>query len=347
MQGRSLRDVLPLIVEGKGKVTYLMRIKLKECRGLECTTGTHQGSSLLCPQLEKLHLDKLLDLRNITKLMALDSFTHLQSLFICRCPKIKVIFPFTKQLHLPNLETIIVEECEEVEEMFESDKCTLCQSLSHAIPCLPNLRYLRLRNLPKMEVIFPFTKQLHLPKLETLIVEECKEVKEMFESHKSTLCQSLSYTIPSFLNLGYLRLKYLPKVKGIFPFTKEFHLPNLETIRVEGYEQELYLFDLPKLGTIYRGLLHCTSLHDSRPYYTRCPKLNVLRLPKGLIIHEESWSTMELIISNAELRETLQHDFPEYAFFSYYANQQPPPPALPDSDDEFEWGPSLSLSLLP
>ncbi|KAL2925031.1 hypothetical protein RDABS01_023386 [Bienertia sinuspersici] len=51
--------------------------------------GTQQGSSLLCPQLEKLQLEKLPDLRNITKLVALDSCTHLQSLFICRCPKIK------------------------------------------------------------------------------------------------------------------------------------------------------------------------------------------------------------------------------------------------------------------
>ncbi|KAL2944051.1 hypothetical protein RDABS01_032398 [Bienertia sinuspersici] len=101
-----------------------------------------------------------------------------------------------------------------------------------------------------MKVIFPFTKQFHLPNLKAVDVKGCKEVEEIFESDKDTQPKPI------------------------------LNLPNLK---------ELFLFDLPKLGTIYRGLLLC----------------------------DELWPTMELIISNTELRETLQHDFPQYAFLSY------------------------------
>ncbi|KAL2944153.1 hypothetical protein RDABS01_032500 [Bienertia sinuspersici] len=134
----------------------------------------------------------------------------LRDLHVGNLPKIKVIFPSTnKEFNLSNLMHVVVEDCEEVEEIFEVNNAT--QSLSHPLLALPNMTWFKVRNLPKIKAVFPNAQLLHLPNLQIIHVVKCKELEEIFESRKAT-----KYPILKLPNLWELYLQNLPRLCCVY-----------------------------------------------------------------------------------------------------------------------------------
>lgn len=133
-----------------------------------------------------------------------------------------------------------------------------------------HLRYLDIRRCPKIKVVLPLAEQHFLPNHEIITVEECEGLEEIFASNSGTATQhKLVLTSP------YLRF--------------------------------LKLIGLPKLGSIYRGLL-CYS--RARIEARNCPKLRMLPLSSGLIC-DESQATMESIARDQGVLEMLERHYPK------------------------------------
>ncbi|CAO2835716.1 unnamed protein product [Amaranthus hypochondriacus] len=302
-----------------------------ECKGLEYILTETQ-------QLETIQVVDLYKLPDLIRLVEFQlgscSFSQLYSLNISKCPKLKVLFSFNKKLNLPNLKVLCVEECDLLECIFESNNGTL----PNLVLSLPNLEDLFLSDLPKLhyiyegllvyeqigdveiskcpklKVLFSFKKELNLPNLKVLCVEECDLLECIFESNNGTL--------PNLV----------------------LSLPNLKV---------LTLIDLPKLHYIYEGLLVCENLKCFRSMwgYYNCPEFQVLYMSKNVIC-PASPSTLASISKVAEFWEIFQQYEPQnLTHITNEINQiLKCDTMLADVDneieikeDKLEWGAYLSL----
>ncbi|XP_021754811.1 probable disease resistance protein At4g27220 [Chenopodium quinoa] len=324
---RNLGDVFPTL----GVAIDLRVLSVSSCKGLKYISSP---SSLIAGDI---NLYDLPDLRGIIEFGGC-SFSKLRRLVIEFCPKIKVIFPLMeKQLSLPNLEYFVVSNCEELEEIFESN----------SVLALPNLVYLYIGFLPKLRRLF---MNLHLcTLLEKLCVWDCEELEEIFESSgssssSSTTSQSETETlvvdpmnacnpqpnlISALFRLQEISLGNLPKLGSIY---KDLHLctslQQLEFMDCPKIEQifgapkfvlalpnlwRLKLLRLLNLSSIHRGLLLCTSLRYLN--VEGCLKLKRVPLSHHLICDGSSSSLLSLPSKsdNPELWELLQRNYSEDA----------------------------------
>lgn len=158
MEGRrSVGDWLPSL----GVVAELKVLRIESCKGLEYVWWTPplDEDKFILSQLEWLYLYKLPNLQGIIRLGEFPSaspppvatFSHLKRLHICECPNMKAVFQqelIQQQPLFPNLESIFVWECGEVEEVFESPRNT------NFVLALPKLRLLRLYHLPTLRCVY-------------------------------------------------------------------------------------------------------------------------------------------------------------------------------------------------
>ncbi|KAH9627337.1 hypothetical protein KSS87_020293 [Heliosperma pusillum] len=165
---RTLTDVLPSLAV----LNELNVLIVGDCAGLEYITisATKQQDSSIYSQLEsleKLELSWLPDLRGIIEFGGY-SFSRLKEFRLKSCPKIKVVFSQYMEFHLPNLRLIDVTDCNELEEIFESDSSTSSRSGEtvsnqdisgpnfcrfNPIICLPKLEAISLEDLPMLRSI--------------------------------------------------------------------------------------------------------------------------------------------------------------------------------------------------
>ncbi|KAL8245690.1 hypothetical protein R6Q59_006906 [Mikania micrantha] len=98
--------------------------------------------------------------------------------------KVKCIIPSNELLQLQNLETIIVDSCGYVEEIFGTNEGT--NSESEIVIEIPNLRQVKLWNLESLKYIWKSNhhqrRVLKFPNLTTLSIGYCHSLKHVFTS---------------------------------------------------------------------------------------------------------------------------------------------------------------------
>ncbi|KAK0602863.1 hypothetical protein LWI29_037630 [Acer saccharum] len=131
--------------------------------GLKSLTITRSSSSLrpdggctanddLLPNLEELHLYELSKLGSISELVGLLGlrFSRLKLIEVIRCDELEYLLTCGDFIiSLPNLETIKVSSCESLVEIFNFPS----QENFVPEPVVPNLRTLKLVNLPRLETL--------------------------------------------------------------------------------------------------------------------------------------------------------------------------------------------------
>ncbi|KAH7666255.1 P-loop containing nucleoside triphosphate hydrolase protein [Dioscorea alata] len=153
----------------------LEKLKLTACNELKELVVDGNESNL-----KKLHLWDLKNL-NWIKFNGVEPrsyFQKLRKLYIAKCNKLKNL-PWI--LHLPALVTLIIKQCEILEE-FVCGKDGEIQQVSECYPTFPMLEILSIVSLPNLLSIS--NDPLIFPCLSNLIVEDCRELSRLpFGTH--------------------------------------------------------------------------------------------------------------------------------------------------------------------
>ncbi|KAF7831650.1 putative disease resistance protein [Senna tora] len=180
--------------------------------------GRYQ-QEILSSRLEELHLKNLQELRFIwmgtTQVLNLHCLSYV---VLNNCGKLKSVFPTMVHRSLPNLKSLTISECEELEEIMTEIEEPPNQ-YSNAQVFLPNIREIKVTQCNKLRCLLPITIAKMLPELNSLCISEAAQLREVFR-HKIS-------------------------EEGTSSSTEEIMLPNLETIE---------LTKLPLLVDVCRGL---------------------------------------------------------------------------------------------
>ncbi|KAK7387053.1 hypothetical protein VNO78_27538 [Psophocarpus tetragonolobus] len=272
----------------------LKTIKITECRNLRNIFFRVILSSL--PQLELLHIWDCNELEDILcsdekAIINLPTFSEqvyfptLQKIVIGRCNKLKIIFSLIIVRSLPELVSMSVILCDELEGVFtfdseEAGEVAQISALSQQV-YFPKLQEILIAMCEKLKTIFSFTNVTLMPELSCLQVEDCNELEEIFSFDSEEEGQVEQVSAPTqqvyFPKLQRIGIRSCNKLKTIFSLIIFRSLPMLESLCVEYCNEWEKVFSqqvcVPKIRIItiqccdklkcifpYSVAIHCSSL---------------------------------------------------------------------------------------
>ncbi|GKU91029.1 hypothetical protein SLEP1_g4958 [Rubroshorea leprosula] len=143
------------------KANELRRCHIRDSEEIECVVelDSSSSSSSCCPVLNKLELLELWGLHRLCELVRVEGvatplhvFSNLKQLDISYCPRMRKLLPLELLQALQNLETIYVDDCEQMEEIIASSDSDTLSSDKFTFT-FPKLRILRLWDLPQLKSI--------------------------------------------------------------------------------------------------------------------------------------------------------------------------------------------------
>ncbi|XP_047946824.1 probable disease resistance protein At4g27220 [Salvia hispanica] len=181
-------------------VDGLKSLRIERCGGIEYILRSESGLSSQISALEKIELVELDAMKGliekgeigISAALAQPVFSSLTKLRIEKCNNMRM--PLSGA---PNLEVIVMSECEEIEEIFEDEGTS---SLN-----LPKLKYIELDELPKLRKVGILLSGV--PTLKTISVRKCGEIEEIFGDEGTG-----SLTLPKLI---MLKLEELPTLRSL------------------------------------------------------------------------------------------------------------------------------------
>ncbi|ESW14006.1 hypothetical protein PHAVU_008G245100, partial [Phaseolus vulgaris] len=147
--------------------------------------GEEGGSGELLP----LNLDiNYLELKNLPELNFLwkgpTGFLSLQKLAIVHiyeCPKLKTIFSITVVTSLPMLRELGINNCDELEQIFDLGDAQQLQTLySSQQLCFPKLKYITVKKCNKLKCLFYNLSASHFTSMKYLTIEKCSQLHKAF-----------------------------------------------------------------------------------------------------------------------------------------------------------------------
>ncbi|GLT57719.1 hypothetical protein SLA2020_306710 [Shorea laevis] len=136
------------------------------------------------PTLEYLKLQCLWNLKSVFDEEALGlsalptAFFSLKTIDVGKCPKLKKVFSSGWLLgYFQSLETIVVDFCNQMEELISSSTYEEKEALEKIT--LPNLQWLKLSQLPKLKSICSSSNALIFDSIKTLAIYKCKKLKRI------------------------------------------------------------------------------------------------------------------------------------------------------------------------
>ncbi|XP_038691670.1 disease resistance protein At4g27190-like [Tripterygium wilfordii] len=198
-----IRNILPYLLVGKDSLAVLKKLQVVSCMDLEFLINTEEVISKI-PQpdcfkyLEELRLSYLGSFKGLCSMVLVDipySFMRLKTVEIRYCSKLKVVFHWSVAQTLEQLESLTVDDCEELEEIVGRETG---EKAVHKV-LFPELRYLRMSKLPKLVGFYtgnlpgsqstPNLKTIHFsetyPKVE--IAVEDKNLDTVIKDHRGLL----------------------------------------------------------------------------------------------------------------------------------------------------------------
>ncbi|XP_019433962.1 PREDICTED: uncharacterized protein LOC109340689 isoform X2 [Lupinus angustifolius] len=161
--------------------------------------------------LVEMDLLQLPELRYICKgpknILSLESLT---SLTIVGCRKLKFVLSASVLRFLPLLESLLIVNCEELEQIIEEDE----ENKNQQQVCFPQLTVLVVIHCNKLKRLFSFSTSQELPKLEQLIINEASLLEEVFGCELGDESEEMvEIMIPK---LEHLILVELPCLANVF-----------------------------------------------------------------------------------------------------------------------------------
>ncbi|KAI4332277.1 hypothetical protein L6164_017200 [Bauhinia variegata] len=156
------------------------------------------------------------------------SLHYLQELNVTKCDKLKCLFPIIVSKSLPELTSLKVQKCEELEEII--DENIEHKNLSDAQVCFPKLKLIQISFCKKLKSLLPVALARMLPQLSFLDISHADKLKVVFsKSSEEGTSNGQEIVIPNLEELKFIKL---PSFVGICPGFK-LHAVNLVKIVVD------------------------------------------------------------------------------------------------------------------
>ncbi|XP_045791688.1 uncharacterized protein LOC123886414 [Trifolium pratense] len=194
----------------------LTRITIMRCDKLKIAFSTSILRFL--PQLRILRIEECNELEHIieddleNKNISTTCFPKLEQLAVRKCNKLKFVFSTSMLRFLPQLRSLIIEECKELEHIIEDHDGLENKQNSNSLSSttfFPELKGLGVIKCNKLKSLFPFSVCKELPKLNVLLIREANELEEIFKS-----ADDQNVHIPNLNILAFDMLPSLSDVQG-------------------------------------------------------------------------------------------------------------------------------------
>ncbi|GKV38360.1 hypothetical protein SLEP1_g46276 [Rubroshorea leprosula] len=159
----------------------IKRIEIRGCDEIESVFGSEFNPF---PTLEYLKLWSLENLKSMFDEEALGSSAppltsfSLKTIGVYNCPKLKKVFsPGLLLRYFQSLETIEVDDCNQMEELFSSSTYEEIETLEKIT--LPNLQSLELNKLPELKSICSSSSVLICDSIKSLEIGNCEKLKRI------------------------------------------------------------------------------------------------------------------------------------------------------------------------
>ncbi|KAK7246197.1 hypothetical protein RIF29_41057 [Crotalaria pallida] len=227
---------------------YLENLGIESVFVMEGLLLINEQQGQLTSRLERLRIFDLCELRYICKggPQQCLSFQNLRELSVIDCGKLRCIFSVSIARSLPQLERLMIENCNELEQMVEEEEDHMLLRQQH---------------------YYSHNNNVCFPKLESIMIWECNQLKYLF---------SISHSQPNeFPKLESLDIREASQLEQVFRW--RMRMDGSETIHVDDRDitllpalKELILNKLPCLTNVCQGfnLETCDSKEVSD-----CPKL--------------------------------------------------------------------------
>jgi hypothetical protein len=230
------------------------------------------------------------------------------------CGDVFTLFPAKLRQVLKNLKEVIVNSCKSLEEVFELGEADEGSSEEKEMPLLSSLTLLQLSRLPELKSIwkgptghvslqslarlylcsldkltFIFTPSLaySLPKLETLVINYCGELKHIIKEEDGE--REIIPESPCFPELKTLYIFVCDKLEYVFPVSMSLTLPNLEQMTIyyaDNLKQIFYSGEGDALTTdaiikfrkVIRLSLSNCSFFGPKNFAAQLPSLQILEI---------------------------------------------------------------------
>ncbi|XP_077221410.1 putative disease resistance protein At4g27220 [Tasmannia lanceolata] len=244
-----------------GGFNGLERLWIKECNKIEYLFSVDEMSRNAFWTLKELYLDHMENLKTIFHGPLPDVFLrNLRVLSICCCVNLLNIIPSDLLIRLQCLETLVLEDCDELQEVFHFE------GIVEGHGTLSNLRELKLKGLPKLLSVWNGEVPLEsLHNLEDIYVGQCKSLRILFSPSQAQRLQQMSRLV----------------LEDCDELQELFHSEGIaEGMIMISKLKELKLKKLPKLQCIWKGVVQFGSLHNLEDLYVgQCHSLRNLFSP--------------------------------------------------------------------
>ncbi|TYG71530.1 hypothetical protein ES288_D05G404100v1 [Gossypium darwinii] len=183
--------------------------------------------------LERLTLSELTELLVIwSGPIHVEHFQNLTRLTVNDCKRLRYIFSPTVAQNLPQLWTLHISYCEELQQIIEKDQTP---SQHHLQPiCFPNLVTITIINCENLKCLFPITlAHGGLPNLWELCLERVSKLEQVFEGDETNLNKEEEKVI-CLPQLRTLVLDELPNLVSFSPVGYHFVFQPLRCLKVKG-----------------------------------------------------------------------------------------------------------------
>ncbi|KAI9112237.1 hypothetical protein K1719_016760 [Acacia pycnantha] len=222
-----------------GSLSKLKHLEISRCEMMEEIIAPKGKNNIALEEVRFSKLETLVikDMKRLKNVWHFQ-FESLKTLEVSNCGRLTNIFPFelqgtfgsleTLKVHLPNLETIIIEGMPELKTIWHP---------FFTSSCLDNLKMMQVSNCEKLESIFPSYMQRAFASLETLMISDCNSVQSLFTLEEVTCnLEREGFQIDQVLDdLEYLLVHHCSKLKHLVPSTINFcQLTYLEVQNCNG-----------------------------------------------------------------------------------------------------------------
>ncbi|XP_028775902.1 uncharacterized protein LOC114732734 [Neltuma alba] len=290
-----------------GRLSNLKQLEISKCDMMEEIIATEEINGVpleevLFPKLEAIIIKDMQNLKMIWHpVLASNSLTCFKKLEVKNCEKIEKIFPEYMNRAFAILETLKVEGCMSVKEIFQlgvnADDTTQLKYITllrlpelkqiwsrgsqSSTLCFKNLQVVRVEDCGDLEYLFPFSIAMtNLPLLEQIIIKRAKMIKEIVSNKEEPLDDPVKFV---FNQLTSVVLWCLPNLQGFCAGNHSLSCASLKKLSV---------YDCGKLK------LFKTQVTSSQERL--CHDNLLVSMKQPLLTLEEVIDNLEMLVLNNE-----------------------------------------------
>ncbi|KAI9100948.1 hypothetical protein K1719_024072 [Acacia pycnantha] len=212
------------------------------------------------------------------------AFQCLKELTLKKCARLKFVFPAHICQNLPELTSVAISCCEELEAIFLGNEETQ-KNIHIAESFLLKLKSLEILECNKLKFVFAFMisdATSMLPQLSSLNISDCSEMEEVFKSSNIENHDIDSDREITLQNMRHMELNNLPMLVNLPRFKLNIGGFKLNT----GELGKVEIHDCPKLMPMKSATIDWTEEIPLRKYELKYNQLNnkeVLNLPLSVL----------------------------------------------------------------